>query len=135
MWDITGNMKKKILSLAVVLGLAACSEEGASNPNRPDLNAQAIVLSEEPVSFASLDKNRDNLLLCAMRENARQILSGNLKPTVSQVSAGCLGYELQYRASIMAHVRPEWRSDTRVLKNTANTSTRNVYKAGMEIRK
>jgi len=101
--------------------LTACQSGGNTG-----LNAQALTTYSNPQAKRALPKNRQLLMACVAHEAAKQRLDGASKVDAAQVAKVCERYELAYRASVMAHVRPEWRR-AEVLQNTANTATRDLY--------
>lgn len=119
------SFKKAAVVAAVTIaatGLVACTSTGGNT----SLNSQAITAYSAPQAKQSLPKNREVLMACVAHEAAKQRLGGANTVDASTVAKVCEPYELAYRTSVMAHVRPEWQRPE-VLQNTANTATGNLY--------
>lgn len=117
-------MRKTVALTAALISavfLTACQTTGNSS-----LNPQALAAYSNPQAKQSLAKNREVLMACVAHEAAKQRLEGASKVDAAAVTKICERYELAYRTSVMAHVRPEWQR-AEVLQNTANTATRNLY--------
>ncbi|MGI6247754.1 MAG: hypothetical protein ACOYJQ_18635 [Pseudochelatococcus sp.] len=113
---------------AAVMILAACTSTGGNT----SLNSQAITAYAAPQVKSSLGMNRKRLAACIAQQAAKQRMSNAARLDTDAIASACQSYELAYRTSVMAHVRPEWRRPE-VLNNTANTSTRNLYTAILEL--
>lgn len=112
----------------VATGLAACTSTGGNT----SLNSQAITAYAAPQAKSSLGMNRKRLAACIAQQAAKQRISNAAHLDTSAITSACQSYELAYRTSVMAHVRPEWRRPD-ALNNTANSATRNLYAAILEL--
>lgn len=123
--------KKMAVLTAVIItatGLAACTSTGGNS----SLNSQAITAYAAPQAKSSLGTNRKRLAACIAQQAATQRVKNAARLDTSAIASACQTYELAYRTSVMAHVRPEWRR-AEVLNNTANSATRNLYAAILEL--
>ncbi|WP_338608565.1 hypothetical protein V6617_01305 [Pelagibacterium nitratireducens] len=115
------------LAAIAITALAACSSTGGN----ASLNVQAISNYTTTSASSSLDANRSRLGACIAQQAAKQGLEGKSLDSRT-IAESCELYEVAYRTSVMAHVRPEWRRPE-VLNNTANTATRNLYRTILEL--
>lgn len=124
-------MRKSLFLGACLMGTGLLTGCVATTGNTA-LNNRAIAAYTASEARAALPANRTRLAACIAHEAALQRRGNVSRLDTGAITANCESYELAYRTSVMAHVRPEWRRPE-VLNNTANTTTANLYAEILEL--
>lgn len=118
------NKYCRLLILTSVLFVGGCVGSSTSNV---EINNKAREARLAPELKTSLEVNDRQLQACIIYSYLLQEERG-LEPRESIIKFACNDQELNYRAAVMANVRPEWQSLDYVLNNTANTATDRLYR-------
>lgn len=124
-------MQKSLFLVACLMGIGLLTGCVATTGNTA-LNNRAIAAYTASEARTALPANRTRLAACIAHEAALQRRGNVSRLDTGAITANCESYELAYRTSVMAHVRPEWRRPE-VLNNTANTTTANLYAEILEL--
>lgn len=124
-------MNKKIFLSAFLVGMVSISG-CVSGEGNPSLNEGAMKIKKNsPTAQAMLVKRDKDLQSCVIVA-ALYLIDHGKKINNDFISRICEKYEISYRASVMASVRPEWQGIDSVLINTANTATKNLYETALK---
>lgn len=127
-------MPKMAFAGLIFAGLSACvSSPSFTNLSGGNNHLNKIALTHYKSASAkpSLKKHRERLIACVMQIASHQLLKSK-KLNTKQISVSCSHHEIRYRTSVMANVNPEFQTKQSVLTNTANSSTRLLYKISLE---
>lgn len=124
-------MRKSLFLGACLMGIGLLTGCTATTGNT-SLNNRAIAVYTSSEARSGLATNRTRLAACIAHEAALQRRRNVSRLDTGAITSSCESFELAYRTSVMAHVRPEWRRPE-VLNNTANTTTANLYAEILEL--
>ncbi len=124
-------MKKAIFTVVAIISMTLISG-CVSNSGNHALNSRAFELRNAFKGSDSLKQADLKLQACIVGSFLFHLELGIEQPKISTIEYACEKQEIEYRAAVMAQVRPAWQSEKNVLINTANTATSNVYKTALE---